>query len=169
MWDHRFSEVRIKRAGPSLLGVELLLPLSRLEDFISAAQKVGRDYGLPIYTYGSIVSERYVQLNAFFPADERRNLPYLLSLSITKKLHDVAHKLGGRPYGVGLWNTPFLGHTYSRQDLMELRRRKQLLDPDGIMNPGKLYAPPTPLTPLLFGLAMDTLALFRRFTLSGGI
>ncbi len=166
-WDHRFSEVRIKRAGPSLLGVELLMPLSRLADFISAAQKVGRDYGVAVYTYGSIVSEGYAQPNVFFPTDERRNLPYLLSLSITKKLHDVARKLGGRPYGVGLWNTPYLGHTFSQEDLKELRRRKRLVDPDGIMNPGKLYAAPAPLAPPLFSLAMDTLAMFRRVKVQG--
>ncbi|MBI4317496.1 MAG: FAD-binding oxidoreductase [Chloroflexi bacterium] len=161
-WDHRFSEVRIKRAGPSLLGVELLLSLSRLADFMSAAQRIGRSYDVPIHAYGSVVSETHVQLNAFFPADERRSLPYVLSLGITKNLHDVARGLGGRPYGVGLWNTPYLGHAYARQDLSELRRRKGLLDPGGIMNPGKLYAPPAPLAPPLFGLAMDVLSFLGR-------
>lgn len=168
-WDHRFSEVRIKRAGPSLLGAELLLPLTRLADFVAAVHKIGGDYGLPIYTYGSVVSETYVQLNAFFPADERRSFRYLLLLSITKKLHDVTRKLGGRPYGVGLWNTLYLGHAYSRQDLRELRQHKRVLDPDGIMNPGKLYNPPTPLAPMLFGPSMDVIAAVGRLAWPGGV
>ncbi|MDO8674364.1 MAG: FAD-binding oxidoreductase [Dehalococcoidia bacterium] len=167
-WQHRFSEVRIKRAGPTLLGVEVLLPLSRLAQFIAAVQNLGRGYGVSFCTYGSIVSVDYVQPNVFFPTDERRGFPYLLSLSLTKKLHDVAHRLGGRPYGVGLWNTPYLGQAYPARELEELRRRKRLLDPSGIMNPGKLYAPPLPLTQPFFGLAMDALALMFKTPLVRG-
>ena len=161
-WAHRFSEVRLKRAGPSLLGVEVLLPLARLAEFVTAAQRIGQRYAAPIYCYGSVISGDCAQPNAFFPTDERRRLPYLLSLSITKKLHDAARRLGGRPYGVGLWNTPYLGHAYSAIEVRELRRRKRLLDPAGIMNPGKLYAAPALLAPPLFGPAMDALALLRR-------
>ena len=162
VWDHRFSEVRLKRAGPSLLGVELLLPLAKLRDFIADAHRIGKEHGVYIFTYGTIVSEAYAQPNAFFPTDERQRLPHLLALSITKKLHDIVRRLGGRPYSIGLWNTPYIGHTYSDKDLKDLRRRKQLLDPSNVMNPGKLYVPPVPLAPPFFGVAMDILAKFRK-------
>ncbi len=123
--------------------------------------------GLPIYTYGSVVSPDWCQPNSFFPTDERRPWPYLAALSVTKSLQDRAARHGGRPYGVGVWNTPYLGRIWTSEDRRERRRRKALLDPHDIMNTGKVYAAPLLLREPLFGLGMSGLALLRRLTYPG--
>ena len=166
-WRNRFSEVRAKRAGPSLLGAEIWLPLKDLARYAEAAGKLGRRTGLDVYTYGAVVSPEWCQPNSFFPTDERRSWPYLAALSVTKSLQDRAARYGGRPYGVGVWNTPYLGRAWASAEGRERRRRKALLDPRGIMNPGKLYAPPLLLRQPFFGLGMDILALLRGLAHSG--
>ena len=166
-WRNRFSEVRAKRAGPSLLGAETLLPLKSLARYIGSVRRLGHRVRLPIYTYGAVVSPDWCQTNSFFPSDERRTWSYLAALSVTKSLQDRAARQGGRPYGVGVWNTPYLSRVWRGSERRERLRRKAHLDPHGIMNPGKLYAAPFLLRPAFFGLGMSALALFRQLIHSG--
>ncbi len=166
-WRNRFSEVRAKRAGPTLLGAETLLPLKSLTPYIESVRGLGLRLGLPIYTYGAVVSPEWCQPNSFFPADERRALPYLAALSVTKAIQDRAARLGGRPYGVGVWNTPYLRRSGTAAERRERLRRKTHLDPHGILNPGKLYAAPFLLRPPFFGFGMGALALFRKLARAG--
>lgn len=157
-WDNRFSEVRIKRAGPTLLGAEVLLPLKNLAEFVSRVKRIGVRAGIPISVYGSIVNSDACQLNAFFPSDERRAFPYLLSMGLTGKLHGAATRSGGRPYGAGLWNTPYIRNIYGPEELARRTELKRLIDPRGIMNPGKLYSPPHLfLRRPFFSIGMNTL------------
>ncbi|MDP2663026.1 MAG: FAD-binding oxidoreductase [Dehalococcoidia bacterium] len=167
-WRNRFSEVRAKRAGPSLLGAETLLPLRSLASYIESISDLGRRLGLPIYTYGAVVSPEWCQPNSFFPTNERRALGYLTALSVTKALQDRAARLGGRPNGVGVWNTPYLGRVWGSRERRERLRRKAHLDPHGVMNPGKLYGAPLLLREPFFALGMGALALLRRLARAGG-
>lgn len=166
-WRNRFSEVRAKRAGPSLLGAETFLPLKSLARYVESVKSLGHRVRLPIYTYGAVVSPDWCQPNSFFPTDEGRTWSYLAALSVTKALQDSAARQGGRPYGVGVWNTPYLSRIRRGSERQERLRRKAHLDPHGIMNPGKLYAAPFLLRPPFFGLGMGALALFRQLIRSG--
>ncbi|MDP2661619.1 MAG: FAD-binding oxidoreductase, partial [Dehalococcoidia bacterium] len=166
-WRNRFSEVRAKRAGPTLLGAEVWLPLGGLARYVESVKELGHKAGIPIFTYGIVASPDGCQPNSFFTTDERRLWPYLTALSVTKALQDRAARLGGRPYGVGVWNTPYLGRIWTSGDRREMRRRKALLDPHGILNPGKVYTPPLLLRQPFFGLGMGALALARRLSRVG--
>ncbi|MFQ5857740.1 MAG: FAD-binding oxidoreductase [Anaerolineae bacterium] len=159
-WADRFSDLRAKRAGPTLLGAELLLPNDRLAAFATEVERLGRRLGLPIYTYATL-ARKVGDVTSFFPADERQTLSYLLDLSLTRQIMIIGLRLGGRPYGLGAWNTPYLG-AYPPAELAEWRCRKQRLDPLGIMNPGKVYHAPARLPGPLFNLGLAGLFLFRR-------
>ena len=37
----------------------------------------------------------------------------------------------GKPYGLGIWNTPFLKDLYPKEELKELIRYKKKVDPAG--------------------------------------
>jgi glycolate oxidase len=160
-WDERFLALRLKRAGPSVLGAEAWLPVARLADYAADVAKLAARQGLPIATYGTIVTPSQATVMSLYGCDEARALPYLLALSLTKKLYDIAFRHGGRPYGLGVWNTPYLSRAFSAEELATERSQKRALDPANILNPGKHYAPPRLLTPPLFTLGMDLLAGLR--------
>ncbi len=166
-WDERYRSLRLKRSGPSELGGEVLLPVSRLEGYLSGIKELAEKQGVEMCSYGHVVTpERIVVMTMFF-TDETKTMDYILDLSLVKKIHDVGHRHGGCPYGVGLWNTPYLRRIFSVADLEELRARKKRLDPRGIMNPGKVYRWPPLLNPLCFSLGMDVLAGIRRLMRGG--
>ena len=157
-WSLRFYHLRAKRAGPSLLAAEQWLPLERLSGYLMAVGRMAARHRLLVGSYGLAVTPELAMVMTIYPADERRTIEYLAAIGLTKRLYDLGSRYGGRPYGVGLWNSAYLPRLFSREQLAELRRRKARLDPQGIMNPGKLYGAPFPLWPPVFGPGADLLA-----------
>jgi glycolate oxidase len=157
-WASRLYHLRAKRAGPSLLAAELWLPLDALSNYLAGAKAMAARDKLEIGTYGLAVSPEQALVMSIYPTDERQTISYLLAMGVTKRLYDLGARYGGRPYGVGLWNTAYLPRLFSKPQLAELRRRKAQLDPTGVMNPGKLYTSTFPLWPFAFGPAAGVLA-----------
>ena len=57
-------------------------------------------------------------------------------------LFDVIEKLGGSisaEHGVGLVKKPFLDYTRDAAEIELMKGIKKAFDPDGIMNPGKVF------------------------------
>ncbi len=161
-WDERFLALRLKRAGPSVLGAESWLPLAGIAGYEAGVSALGARQGLLMATYGTVVAPSLATAMSLYPCDESRPIPYVLALSLTKKLYDVAFRHGGHPYGTGVWNTPYLSRTFSRAELAERRSHKAQMDPSHILNPGKAYRPPPLLWPPTFKLGMELLAGVRR-------
>jgi len=61
---------------------------------------------------------------------------------VTKHLAAMLHKHGGSisaEHGIGLVKKPYLEGTRSHEEIALMRGIKAVLDPDGIMNPGKVF------------------------------
>lgn len=163
-WTGKFNALRLKRGGPSVLGGEIWLPVKTLPGYLADIKKKADCYGLDLISYGHVVTRERAAVMTLFYTNETRIGSYILDLAMVKKIHDVGYRHGGWPYGVGLWNTPYLGRIFTLPYLNELRLRKQMLDGRGIMNPGKLYRAPFFLNPVSFAVGMGTLAAVRRIT-----
>jgi FAD/FMN-containing dehydrogenase len=62
---------------------------------------------------------------------------------ISPRIFEIVQRHGGSisaEHGVGLLKRDFLGYTRSAAEIAAMRALKQLFDPNGIMNPGKLFA-----------------------------
>lgn len=157
-WDERFRALRAKRAGPTELAAEILLPLDRLDAFLRDVQRLGRAMGIEFYNYGPIVAPNALTAFAMYRSDETRLIEFILSLSITRRLQGIGIRHGGRPYGTGLWNTAYLGDQHTRSEIRAMRRRKQELDPRNLLNPGKVYKPLPLLPAFLFKSGLTALS-----------
>ena len=93
-WDERFFALRLKRAGPSVLGAESWLPLDQLATYEVGVAALGARQGLLMATYGTVVAPGLATVMSLYPCDETRILPYVLALSLTKKLTDIAFRHG---------------------------------------------------------------------------
>ena len=167
-WSEKFNALRLKRGGPSILGGEIWLPAEALVAYLDDIETLSAKHHLGAMTYGHAATPREFVLMTMFYVDEARTFDYILNLGAVKKIHDVGKRHGGHPYGVGLWNTPYLGDIFSPRVLTDLRERKRKLDPKGLMNPGKVYRCPWVLNPYLFGPAMNVAAALAWFTRKGG-
>lgn len=163
-WDNRFMALRLKRGGPTLLGAESWLPVDKLNAYHADVTRLAHRQRVNIATYGNVVSPTAASVMSLFAADESRSISYTLALGLTNRLYDIALRHGGRPYGIGFWNTPYIRRAWSRAQSAERQARKRQIDPSNIMNPGKLYEPPAILWPPLFNAAMRMLAWLHSVT-----
>jgi glycolate oxidase len=162
-WNNRLYHRRVKRGGPSLLAAEMWLPLDRLTGYLTQVKTLSQRSHTLIGNYGVAISPGEAMVMSIYHCDARQTVDYTLALGLTAQLYRLGARHAGRPYGVGLWNTPYLAHIFSSRQLKELRRRKQALDPADRFNPGKLYRAPCPFWPILFKPGTGLLATVYRW------
>ncbi|MGR6836379.1 FAD-binding oxidoreductase [Syntrophomonas erecta] len=167
-WDQRYKALQLKRGGPSQLGGELLMPLTGLAGYLKLVENLANSYNITMMSYGEVVTPDQVTVMTMFYADESKTFDYIIDLSLVKKIQDAGYRMGGCPYGIGLWNSPYVNRVYSPEELKELKRRKKLLDPRGIMNPAKVYGPPFIMNSFNFAIGMGAMAGWRRLFRGGG-
>ena len=59
---------------------------------------------------------------------------------IMQRVVDMGGAISGE-HGIGLAKTPFFGIQHGKAEVAAMRAIKQALDPNGILNPGKIFEP----------------------------
>ncbi len=157
-WNERLYALRLKRGGPTMLAAEVVLSINSLNDFYQEVKRLNQRTAV----YGHMMGPDKMNILVQYYADESKSLEYLFLLAKTKHIYAAALKLKGRPYGIGIWNSVYLKQAYAKEVLNQRNLIKQKLDPAGIMNPGKYYAPPLLLNPLLFNLGSGSANLLSQ-------
>ena len=73
------------------------------------------------------------------PCDHKQGARYGRLLTLVSLLTRLGVQVGGTPYGVGIWNTPFFHQKFDRTQRDALRQAKEDTDPQGLLNPGKFF------------------------------
>lgn len=138
-WADRFKIMVVKRLGPSLVPAEVVIPLASLGAMMAEVEsKVSQ----PVVKEGLIIRRGVagapeVAILGFIPCDQRKfsyNFIFILSLTIMK----IAEKNGGRPYATGLYFAGKADLILGKDRLRRLTSFKSSVDPDNILNPGKV-------------------------------
>lgn len=172
LWSDRFFPLKGQRLGPNMLATEVVLPPEALARFVAKAKALGRRFGSSIGLEATICREgerRVCVVIASFACDSSRRFDYLLRLVLVQLLTHLGLRLGGRPYGLGIWNTPFIGRRFDRARRRALARSKAAVDPWRMLNPGKFFAIRTrfwSLPGLIFLPAVLGLGLYLALALS---
>jgi Fe-S oxidoreductase/FAD/FMN-containing dehydrogenase len=138
-WENRFKIMVVKRLGPSLVPAEVVVPLRNLA---KALAEITKKVDLPIVKEGVLIQdgrdgEPEVVILGFIPSDQRKigyNFAFGLSLSVAK----IAEKYGGREYSTGLYFTKKVNDVLGKDRVQRLRKFKAQVDPNDVMNPGKV-------------------------------
>lgn len=134
-WELRYSPMRVKRIGPSLIPTEVVVPTSALAAVLSG---IDERIELPMVIEGVGVGGKEFVLLGFIPHDERTfgyNIAFGLALSVIK----LAMENGGRPYSTGIYFKRHAADVLGATRLELFEAYKKRIDPQGIMNPGKVY------------------------------
>ena len=165
-WADRFKSLRLEQTLPSLLAAEMTLPVSQFAVFYEKLRQLGQKTDTLCITYAHLVSPETALVMVLYPSDELNLIRYIVDLSFTSNLYKLGESLGGKPYVIGFWNTPYLGKIYDKAERECRLKRKQAVDPHAMLNPGKGYNPPNIiLNSYVFGFGMIMIGLFRPLVL----
>lgn len=117
--------------------VDVAVPLSKMLTYMKEISELAQQYGVMYVSFGH-VGDGNVHIGSTFTPDspqatERARI-------FQRKAIESALKLGGTitaEHGIGLWKAPYL--ELERKEALEVMRLiKRALDPNNIMNPGKM-------------------------------
>jgi FAD/FMN-containing dehydrogenase/ferredoxin len=171
LWSERFFPLKAQRLGPNLLAAEVLIGRPALPKYIPRAQRLARRFGIDLGSEVIFADEGQCIAIGTFPCDSRKSASYALYLLFVQMLVQLATRLGGSPYGIGLWNTPFMRKRYPADTRRELRRLKKEMDPKGILNPRKFFGlrtrffngPGLFFKPAVYSSSLAAMRLFSPF------
>jgi glycolate oxidase len=129
----------LARVSPTTILEDATVPRSELAKMIRFIQEVGARHQLRIGTFGHMGDGN---LHPTFLTDEKNTAEMERVEIAMHEIFDFAVGLGGTitgEHGVGLAKKKFLPAAIGNASLQLLRSLKKTLDPDGILNPGKIF------------------------------
>jgi len=148
LWEERFLPMSIKHLGPSLLATEVILPLDQVASYYEKISEWGKRLGVTFYPSSHLINQDQVLFLAMITSDHRKAIFYIDLMLVPMMVRLAVQFYHGKPYGLGIWNTPFLRDLYSKEELKELVHYKKKVDPAEILNPGKFFGVSGRLGPL---------------------
>lgn len=114
---------------------DVAVPLSRLDDLLAAVARIAKRHGVEVPTFGHVGDGN---LHPNFVVDPTTPL----AARIRSDLLRETRRLGGTisaEHGIGALKAPYLPLEVDPPSLALLRDVKRACDPDGVLNPGKVF------------------------------
>jgi FAD/FMN-containing dehydrogenase len=145
LWRIREAMVEAQKHIGASIKHDVSVPVSEVANFIAAATDAvaARFPGVRVIPFGH-VGDGNIHFNIAQAADADGAAFLAQTAAINETVHDVAVRLQGSisaEHGIGLLKRAELAHYKDKAALALMRRIKNALDPDGIMNPGKVLEP----------------------------
>jgi len=131
----------LARVAPTTILEDATVPRSELARMIRFVEAVAKKYRLRIGTFGHMGDGN---LHPTFLTDERNKEEMHRVEEAFKEIFDEAIRLGGTitgEHGVGLAKKSFLPKFAGEAQMQVMRQLRHVLDPNGILNPGKMFDP----------------------------
>lgn len=120
---------------------DIVVPRSRIPEMIERQEEISKKHDTRIVSFGH-AGDGNIHINVMYDRDVPEE---------TERAHQAVHdlftaclELGGTisgEHGIGTTKRPFIDMEISTESLNLQRRIKTAFDPDGIMNPGKIFLP----------------------------
>ena len=129
----------LARMSPTTILEDATVPRSELANMIRFIQQTAAKYDVMVGTFGHMGDGN---LHPTFLTNEKNAAEMARVEKAMEEIFDHAVKLGGTitgEHGVGLAKKPFLRKAIGDASLQIMRQLKRTLDPNNILNPGKIF------------------------------
>jgi glycolate oxidase len=138
LWSaRREMSYAVRRLSKHKLSEDVVVPRRRLRELIEGVHRLSETYDIKMPAYGH-AGDGNMHVNFLWnDPEEKRRVD-----QATKALFELTIQLGGTlsgEHGIGVLKAPYLPLEQSPQ-LIDLQRQlKQVFDPKGLLNPGKIF------------------------------
>jgi glycolate oxidase len=128
----------LARIKPNSYVHDAVVPRSKLPDVLDAVNAIGDRYGYVIANMFHIGDGNLHPLLLFDLRTDTIDRVMEASAEILKVAIEAGGALSGE-HGIGLEKNHFMFWVYGPEDLEAMQRARSAFDPDGVMNPGKVF------------------------------
>ncbi len=124
---------------PHKINQDVVVPRSCLADFVTRLSDIGRKHDLPIPSFGH-AGDGNIHVNIMFNRDDKHEAVKADKAlkEILKLVIELKGTISGE-HGVGISKKPYIGMEIPQIGLELMSRIKSAFDPNGILNPGKIF------------------------------
>lgn len=124
--------------GLDCMPEDITVPMSKIADFLRGSEELAAQYGLSLFNFGH-VGDGNLHTNVLYDSNDPDQVARLEKLLF--ELHKLACELGGTlsgEHGIGMSKAPYMPLEHDEVALKVMRTLKKALDPNNILNPGKM-------------------------------
>ena len=140
LWTARRSIAKtLKQVYPQVTAEDVVVPLSELQAAVELVAKLQQKHGIPIVPFGHI-GDGNIHVDICRTIADERDWQRVRS-AVVDELVDFVLARGGQitaEHGVGSAKRHLMKRALGPAELGVMRRLKQALDPENILNPGKI-------------------------------
>ncbi|HEX77712.1 MAG TPA: FAD-binding protein [Dehalococcoidia bacterium] len=142
LWQARASVAgAYGRVAPNHMVEDISVPRGAIVDMVRIVHDISKRYDVPIAIVGHI-GDGNIHPDVLYDSTNPRHVAALPHIS--NEVFTAAIKLGGTPsgeHGMGVLKRDFLEMAQEPKAIELMREIKRLFDPQGILNPGKIFPP----------------------------
>lgn len=133
----------LRNVNPNKFNEDIVVPRSRVPDMIHALEALSEKYSVPIVSFGHAGDGNiHVNVMVDLAVPGMQETVDQVLLEIFQTTVALGGSISGE-HGIGTAKMPFISLELSPETLATMRVIKKALDPNNIMNPGKIFPEPT--------------------------
>lgn len=140
LWDvRRAISPAIMKYGSLKLNEDVVVPRSRVPELIERVEEIGRRHNTFVVNFGH-AGDGNIHVNLMCDREDKEAVGR--ARAAVRDLFEVAIELGGTisgEHGIGYVKAPYIDMAVTDATLETMKRIKRALDPNGILNPGKMF------------------------------
>jgi D-lactate dehydrogenase len=129
----------LKYVAPKKINEDIVVPVSHIPELITGLEQLSNQYGIAIVSFGH-AGNGNIHVNLMYDPENSQQ-----ALVIDQCLQDVFNLVlslnGGLSgeHGIGISKQVFISQEIDENSLNIMRQIKTIFDPNGILNPGKIF------------------------------
>ena len=141
LWEARRNvSPSLHKLSPHKINEDIVVPRSRLAELVSFLGTVSMEYGLPIPAFGH-AGDGNIHVNIMLDKEDPVQLKngHTIVRALFAKVIDMGGTITGE-HGIGITKAPYLEMEIPVEGIQLMKRIKKAFDPEGILNPGKIFS-----------------------------
>jgi D-lactate dehydrogenase (quinone) len=129
----------LRKIAPKKINEDVVVPVSAIPALIAGLDDLAREYGVTIVNFGH-AGNGNIHINLLVDPDDPRQMAQ--AESCLSRVFDLVLSLDGTlsgEHGVGMEKRAYVGREIAPAALALMRGIKAMFDPNGILNPGKMF------------------------------
>jgi len=125
--------------GPDKINEDIVVPRSRIPDMVRKIDHLRKETGLTMASFGH-AGDGNIHFNIILDKKNKKDLEK--AEEAIKVLFDYTLHLGGTisgEHGIGITKAPYIAKEIGMIELELMKKIKKVFDPEGILNPGKIF------------------------------